>query len=248
MGREARLILVNTIWSELSMVDPPSNMRRVTDATPRPRRNRTRIVLLALIAVAAIVLVLVAAIVLPIFTHQNSGGSGQVASEGFPDSVSADGADGRTRTLSAQTPDGAKVDLSQLSPGDEVLVTGSGFNSANGIYVGFCRIPDSPEVKPSPCLGGIPEDARAEKEHPAAGADAAESVWLTDNWAWRSFATGGFDDGEKGTFTARLVVPEPEANGLDCRAERCGITTRNDHTAAADRVQDLHLAIGFAED
>lgn len=227
------------------MTGTPGSMRQVTDATPRPRRNRARIVLIALIVASAVVLALVLSIVVPILTHQNSGGSGQVATEGFPDSISADGADGRTRTLTAHASDGGEIDLSQLSPGEEVVVTGTGFNAENGIYVGFCRIPDNPEVKPSPCLGGIPEDARAEKEHPASGARAAESVWLTDNWAWRPFATGGFDDGATGTFTARLLVPAPEANGLDCRVERCGIMTRNDHTAASDRVQDLHLAIGF---
>lgn len=222
-------------------------MRQVTEISRRPRRNVGRIVLFVLIGVAVVVLVLVLAILLPILTHQNSGGSGQEAVKGFPNTVTATGADDRVRTLSAHEADGKAVDLSQLVPGQEIVVTGSGFNAANGIYVGFCRIPDNPDVKPSPCLGGIPEDARAEKDHPAAGAAAAESVWLTDNWAWRPFATGGFDDGAAGTFTTRLLVPAPEANGLDCRVERCGIMTRNDHTAASDRVQDLHLAIGFAK-
>jgi hypothetical protein len=212
-----------------------------------PRRNRTRIVLFAIILVASVALAAVLAIVIPIFTHQSAGGSGQIASAGFPNTVTATGADGRSRTLSATAPDGSPMDLAALVPGEEVMVTGVGFDSAIGIYVGFCRIPDNPEVKPSPCLGGIPEDARDPKEQPAEGADAAESVWLTDNWAWRPFATGGYDDGAKGTFTARLVVPASEANGLDCRVTRCGITTRNDHTAASDRVQDLHLAIGFAD-
>lgn len=247
MGREARLILVNTIWSELSTVGAPSNMRRVSEPTPRPRRNRARIVLLSLIAVAAGVLVLVAVIVIPIFTHQNSGSSGQIAAEGFPDSVSATGADGRVRTLSARSADGGEIDLSSVVPGEEITVTGSGFNASNGIYVGFCRIPENPEEKPSPCLGGIPEDAMQEKAPGTADDKALESVWLTDNWAWRSFATGGFDDAKKGTFTTRLLVPMPEVDGLDCRVEKCGVTTRNDHTAAADRVQDLHLAIGFAD-
>lgn len=220
-------------------------MSQVTDAPSRPRRNRTRIALIAIIAVASVTLVTVLAVVLPILTHQSAGGSGQVAAEGFPASVTATGADGRTRTLSAHTSEGTPADLSGLSPGEEVVVTGSGFDAAIGIYVGFCRVPDNPEEKPSPCLGGIPEDAGDAKDQPATGADAAESVWITDNWAWRPFATSGFDDATKGTFTALLVVPEPEANGLDCRVELCGITTRNDHTAASDRVQDLHLAIGF---
>lgn len=227
------------------MADLRSSMMDVTETSRRPRRNLVRIVLISLIAIAAVVLALVLAIIIPIFTHQSSGGSGQTTVDGFPNTVTATGEDGRTRTISAHAVDGASVDLAELSPGDEIVVTGSGFNAANGIYVGICRIPESPDVKPSPCLGGIPDDAQQEKTAPAA--DAAESVWLTDNWAWRSFATGGYDDGAAGTFTARLRVPEPEADGLDCRVDRCGITTRNDHTAASDRVQDLHLAIGFAE-
>lgn len=179
-----------------------------------------------------------ALLMIPILLHQNAGDSGQIAPTGFPTEVSATGADDRTRTLSAENPDGGAPDLENLVPGQELVVRGSGYDSRVGIYVGFCKIPAEPGMKPGPCLGGIPDDAEAEKSENI-GAEALESAWVTNNWAWRTIASHQYqNDGE---FEVLLKVPAFQSEGLDCEAQACGIYTRADHTALKDRVQDLYL-------
>lgn len=190
--------------------------------------------------VAALVVVAVAAIIVPILTHNSAGGSGQdQLPEGFVNSTSAAGADGRIRELVVETTAGVPADLAQLTPGEELIVRGSGFDAGIGIYVAVCAVPSVPGEKPSPCLGGIPETAE--------GAIVAEtSVWITNDWAWAAFANQGYEDKNAGTFTAALLVPESSSNGLDCTVSLCAITTRADHTAANDRVQDLQLPVAFS--
>lgn len=206
--------------------------------------RKTQRTLLAVIVVAIIVLLsAVAAIVIPILTHESSGGSGQVAPEGYVAEVSATGDDGRTRTLNAMNSTGDPADLSQLVPGDELVVEGSGFDASIGIYVAFCKIPEEEGGKPGPCLGGIPEDANDPDAEPEVGA----SAWVTSNWAWQAFATDAYTDTEAGTFSVRIQVPGPTEDLLDCAAEACGLFTRADHTASADRVQDVYLPVAFTE-
>ena len=201
-------------------------------------------ILIAVLAVAVVVLVAVVAILVPILTHQSAGGSGQAVPGGFASDSSATGADGRTRTIEVRTPDGSPADLARVAPGSELVVTGTGFDASIGIYVGVCAIPAEPGRKPSPCLGGIPKGA---EEGKAAKEGAQPSVWITDDWAWKAFASHGYDDGKSGAFTARLLVPAASTDGLDCRKVACAITTRADHTAAGDRVQDMQLPIAFAQ-
>jgi hypothetical protein len=74
----------------------------------------------------------------------------------------------------------------------------------------------------------------------------APSNWINDDWAWKLFGARSYDDREAGTFTAYIEVPEASDDHVDCREVACAIYTRNDHTAAADRVQDLHIPVGFA--
>lgn len=207
-----------------------------------------RRVLIVVLVLAALVLAGAVAVALPILTHQNAGSSGQAVPEGFVSETSATGADGRTRVLSVERPDGEPADLARLRPGEVLVVRGTGYDAGIGIYLGICLIPSIPGEKPSPCLGGIPEGAM-EADDAEGGAGAAEpqsSVWITDAWAWRAFATQGYDDAESGAFTARLLVPESAQDGLDCTRSVCAITTRSDHTAAGDRVQDMQLPVAFA--
>lgn len=83
-------------------------------------------------------------------------------------------------------------------------------------------------------------------EGEAAGLETAQSsAWITDDWAWRSFATKGFDDAGSGSFEVRLLVPPAVQEGLDCTARVCAVTTRADHTASSDRVQDMQLPVSF---
>jgi len=104
----------------------------------------------------ALALAFVSYLALPILFGSAAGSSGQVTPEGFPTTVSATGEDGRTRTLSASAEDGGAIDLSSLSPGDHVVVSGSGFDAGSGIYVAVCKVPDTLDLKPGPCLGGVP--------------------------------------------------------------------------------------------
>jgi hypothetical protein len=205
-------------------------------------------VLIVALSLAVLVLAGAAAMLLPIFTHQSAGGSGQELPEGFVPDTQAVGADGRTRTLSVETLDGEAADLSQVAEGDELVVRGTGYDPAIGIYVSICLIPSVPGEKPSPCLGGIPEGAQEAdgSEAPGTELEATSSAWITDDWAWRAFATAGYDDAETGTFEVRLLVSAPVQDGLDCTKSLCAITTRADHTASSDRVQDMQLPVAFA--
>ena len=212
-------------------------------ASSRLGQRPFRIALICLLVVAVAVLIGVIAVLVPILTHQSAGGSGQTLPESAVSETRAEGADGRVRELRVKTAAGDLAELDALRPGEELVVRGSGFDAAIGIYVAICAIPASPEEKPGPCLGGIPEGA---EEGEASGYQALASVWITDDWAWRAFATHGYDDASSGVFTARLRVPEAATDGLDCRETACAIATRADHTATSDRVQDMLLPVEYA--
>lgn len=209
---------------------------RVSSRPASPRLPR--IVLIVVLSLVAALVVVAAAVVVPILTHRSAGGSGQELGGGFAPETSATGADGRTRTLAAETLDGDPADLSAMVPGSDIIVRGSGFDSGIGIYVSVCAVGELGD-RPGPCLGGIPETGDG-------APTAASSAWVTDDWAWRAFATHRYSDAAAGAFEVRLIVPDATFEGLDCTAEACAITTRADHTASADRVQDLRLPVAFA--
>ena len=183
----------------------------------------------------------------PILTHQNQGVSVQdEAAEEWPLEVSATGEDGRDRSFMVLAPDAAGVvDTSALVPGQQLVVSGTGYDASRGIYVAICKIPEDATVKPGPCLGGVPE--QAEQQVDAGTVQYAPSNWINDDWAWRLFGARSYDDRVTGTFTAYLLVGEPRDDKLDCTVDACGIFTRNDHTALNDRVQDLFVPVAFAE-
>lgn len=186
-----------------------------------------------------------AAIALPILLHENQGLSNQEEPvEEWPLRVTATGDDGRERTLEiVATEPGAVVETSALSAGDRFVVSGTGYDPDRGIYVAICAIPDDPGTKPGPCLGGVPSQDAVEV--PEGTIQFAPSNWINDDWAWKLFGARSYDDRETGTFTAYIEVPAPADEHLDCREVACGLYTRNDHTAAGDRVQDLYIPIGF---
>ena len=186
-------------------------------------------------------------IVVPIVTSSPAGSSGQQLDvEGYPSSVSATGDDGRTRTLEAVFATGEERDFSALVGGDRLIVSGSGFDPSKGIYVAVCKVPDAVGEKPGPCLGGVP--STEEDGDSAVGAvEYAASNWVNDDWAWRLFGARSFDDRAAGTFTAYIEIPARADENVDCTQVRCGLFTRNDHTALEDRVQDLYLPVSFAE-
>lgn len=198
------------------------------------------------IALAALVVILVpvAFVVVPILTHQNQGLSGQQqAGEDWPHAVTALGDDGRERSFTVISPEpGGEVDTSALQVGDRIVISGTGYDSSRGIYVAICAIPDEPTTKPGPCIGGVPEN---EESSEVGAVQWAASNWINDDWAWKLFGARSYDDLAGGTFTAYLEVGDPVGEGFDCRIERCGIYTRNDHTALNDRVQDLYVPVAF---
>jgi hypothetical protein len=207
-------------------------------------RSRRRWWLWASGAVVAALLVVVAIIAVPILTHQNAGLANQAQpDEPWPLSATAAGDDGRERTIEIAGVDGAAIDTSALTPGERLVVTGSGYDPRRGIYVAICAIPDDPSIKPGPCLGGVPSGSEPGDEN---AQQFAPSNWINDDWAWKLFGARSYDDRDAGTFTAYLEVPSASDDHVDCTEVACAVYTRNDHTAASDRVQDVHIPVGFS--
>lgn len=196
-----------------------------------------------ILALVVVVLAVVAAIVVPIVTHQSAGVSHQQSgATEWASTATAVGDDGRTRTIELTSESGGEVDPSSLAIGDRIVVHGTGFDPDRGIYVAVCVVPESPADKPGPCVGGAPQQSQ-DAEAYAGEVQWAASNWVNDDWAWRLFGARSFDDRAAGAFTAYVELAEP--GEVDCSADRCAIVTRNDHTAAADRVQDVYLPIRF---
>ncbi|AYF97704.1 hypothetical protein [Protaetiibacter intestinalis] len=197
-------------------------------------------------AVAVVLLVPAAVLGIPILLHQDGGAANQeTPAEDWPTTVTATGDDGRERELSVVSPDpGGVVDTSALTVGERIVVSGTGYDAGQGIYVAICVIPDDPSIKPGPCLGGVP--STDEQQTSEGEIQWAPSNWINDEWGWKLFGARPFDDAATGTFTAYLEVVDPVGDGYDCTVDACAIYTRNDHTALGDRVQDLSIPVAFA--
>lgn len=217
------------------------------DADPLVERSRRRRLWPWIVgAVLAIALVLVAIVALPILLSTPQGSSGQArVTDGYPTSVTATGDDGRTRTLSVSTESGAEPRLDAMSAGDRLVVSGEGFDGSRGLYVAVCAVPDELDGKPGPCLGGV--GSQEVEEFDEGVVQYAASNWINADFAWRLFGARAFDDRDAGTFTAYLEVPPAADENVDCAEVACGLYTRNDHTAVADRVQDLYLPLSWAD-
>lgn len=117
--------------------------------------------------------------------------------------------------------------------GDEIRVTGSGYDDTKGIYVTLCK--DNGDNRlPTPCLGGadqtgsggaskwiIPKDSNGE------GAGDVAVRW-----------------GDGGTFDVTLGIKSKDT-GLDCFQVTCSIVTRVDHNGTGDRSQDVRIPVYF---
>jgi hypothetical protein len=215
----------------------------VTDAPPARRRRWHWIVA----ATVVVLLGVIAAIALPIVLHAPQGSSGQprVPAGEYPTEVTATGDDDRMRTLAVTTDDGALPDLAAVSAGDRLVVTGAGYDGDRGLYVAVCRIPDEINGKPGPCLGGVGSQEVEQFEEGVV--QWAPSNWINEAFAWRLFGARSFDDTQSGAFTAYIELPPVTDGVVDCAADPCGLYTRNDHTAAGDRVQDLYLPLRWAD-
>lgn len=220
----------------------------VTDAVSKAgaRKSPWRLVVWVLLTFGVAALVVIGALVWPFLFPAPRGQSGQGVVEGYPTSVSATGDDGRTRTLSVFAEDGSPVSLAELRPGQRLVVEGSGYDAGQGIYVAICRIPDAIDVKPGPCLGGVPS-TEEQADRTADVIEWAPSNWINNEWAWRLFGARSFDDPDQGTFRAYIDVALPGDEFVDCRVEACGLYTRNDHTALDNRMQDVYLPVAFVD-
>lgn len=194
-----------------------------------------------------VLLIPVAILVVPILTHQNQGQSQLVdPGEQWPLTATAKGDDGRDRTIDIHPVEpGGDVDTSALREGDRFVVSGTGFDTAQGIYVAICTVADDPATKPGPCLGGVPENDGVEQVE--GSVQFAPSNWVNDDWAWKLFGARSYDDAATGSFTAYIEVTSPVGEGVDCRTDACALYTRNDHTALNDRVQDVYIPVAFAD-
>jgi hypothetical protein len=211
------------------------------------KRSFPRILGWTLGVLLLLTLFFVAWVVVPIATGSPQGSSGQeLVVEGYPTTVSARGDDGRTRQLSVQTPSGDPVDMGSIRAGDRIVVSGKGYNPASGIYVAVCKVPERIGQRPGPCLGGVPSTELDGDVSPDV-VEYAPSNWINDDWAWRLFGARSFDDRTLGTFTAYIEITSPSDTEVDCTVVSCGLYTRNDHTALADRVQDLYLPVFFTK-
>lgn len=213
--------------------------------TDSPRRRRRWPWIVA--GVVGAVFIIIAIVVVPIVTHQPQGSSGQarVLDGEFPTSVTATGDDDRTRTISVVTSEGAEPDLSAVSGGDRLVVSGEGFDPDLGLYVAICKVPAELDARPGPCLGGVGSQEVEQFEEGVV--QYAASNWINGAFAWRLFGARSFDDAEAGTFTAYIEVPPVVDDNVDCSVDQCGLFTRNDHTAISDRVQDLYLPLRWAD-
>jgi hypothetical protein len=216
--------------------------KKQTDGATKKRRARWWWIAVALVVA---ILIPVTIVVIPILTHKDQGQSGQIkATKDWPRTVIGNGDDGRRRTFTVTSADGSALDTSAISPGDQLIVKGKGYDSSQGIYVAICKIPDGPSIKPGPCIGGVPDQKAQEVKKGTI--QYAPSNWINDDWAWKLFGSRSYDDVESGTFTAYIVVGPPSDGKLDCQTDACGVFTRNDHTALSDRVQDLYIPVRFA--
>jgi hypothetical protein len=209
------------------------------------KRSWVRVVLWSVGGLVVVLGLFVAWIVVPIVTNSPQGSSGQgFPVQGFPTTVSATGDDDRTRELSVTGVNQEPVALDQLVAGQQLVVTGRGYNPSSGIYVAICKIPERANEKPGPCLGGVPSTT-PDGDIVEDVIEFAPSNWINDDWAWRLFGARSFDNRQEGTFSAYIQIVNPRDEGVDCLEVACGLYTRNDHTALEDRVQDLYLPVTF---
>ncbi|MEV0169966.1 hypothetical protein AB0I00_02400 [Streptomyces sp. NPDC050803] len=133
-----------------------------------------------------------------------------------------------TYNLSVTAPDTASA------AGQVINVTGSGFNTSQGIYVGLCVVSgEQGAEKPTPCLGGQDEDGSTGASH-----------WVNNTFGGLFANSSKFGTG--GTFNVNIYVNPDLGNGNVCGATvDCAIVTRADHFDSGDRKYDVHVPITF---
>jgi iron complex transport system substrate-binding protein len=134
--------------------------------------------------------------------------------------------DGRTATRGTLT--ATATNTANLDPtGEQVTVTGSGFDASRGIYVALCAVKDENTV--GTCASGSPET----------------TVWISSNPPpFAASRARAYGDG--GSFEATLTLQPVIDDQTDCREVRCAIATRNDDTVTTGAPQEILIPVTFA--
>ena len=138
-----------------------------------------------------------------------------------------------TAATSVLGSDGQKLSASitKVRSGQEITVSGQGFDETVGIYLAYCLMPKK-GAAPTPCGGGVNKEGIGDA-----------SYWISSNAP--SYATGlaiAFTPG--GRFTEKVRVLK-KIGKHDCSKVRCAITVRSDHLHEGDRTHDLFIPVTF---
>ncbi|MFJ5263224.1 hypothetical protein ACIQAC_22430 [Streptomyces sp. NPDC088387] len=142
-----------------------------------------------------------------------------------------------TRTI---TDGGTTYNLSLTAPntaaaaGQVITVSGSGYNTGQGVYVALCVVSGAPgQSQPTPCLGGQDQTGSTGASH-----------WVSNQGGGTVANSSRFGTG--GTFSVNIFVKATLADGSICGEDvTCAVVTRADHTDTGDRKYDVHVPISF---
>ncbi|MGW4199882.1 hypothetical protein [Streptomyces sp. NPDC004726] len=156
-------------------------------------------------------------------------------------------------TVNRTVVDGPTYNLSLTAPstaaasGQNVTVSGTGYNPSQGVYVGLCAIPSGVDVtdpatwdkKPTPCLGGQDQ----------AGTTGA-SHWVNSDWYWMSPNNSSpyTEANGRGSFSVQIHVKAQISSTVTCGQSgvTCAIVTRADHFDSNDRKYDVYVPVTFS--
>jgi hypothetical protein len=118
--------------------------------------------------------------------------------------------------------------------GQVITVSGSGYNTGQGVYVGLCVVDGAAGVnKPTPCLGGQDESGSTGASH-----------WVNNTFGGMFANSSKFGTG--GTFSVSIYVQATLEDGSVCGEDvTCAVVTRADHFDTNDRKYDVHVPIAF---
>jgi hypothetical protein len=197
---------------------------RVTRLTRMTRLTRLARVAVALLAAAVAVGSLAA-----------TGGPAAALDPTIPAPATRLSADGRSATDGQRTLRASVVN--GLQAGQQIEVSGTGYDTFKGIYVAFCVIPPTNQT-PTPCGGGADTSGVSGASHWISSNPPPQGVGVAEPY------------GPGGSFRVSIAVSPtigpPGGTTVDCRRVRCAVVTRNDHTRSTDRGQDIFVPITFA--
>ncbi|MGX5188017.1 hypothetical protein ACWKT5_36220 [Streptomyces avermitilis] len=118
--------------------------------------------------------------------------------------------------------------------GQVITVTGAGYNTSQGIYVGLCAVSGAQgAAKPTPCLGGQDETGATGASH-----------WVNNTFGGLFANSSKFGTG--GTFRVQIYVKATLDDGQVCGEDvTCAVVTRADHFDTNDRKYDVHVPVTF---